>query len=396
MAAHAPERVGVLVIGAGPAGCSAAIAAARRGACVVLVERHRIPRYKVCGGGLIGLSLSALPAGFCLPERVEASSHQLAAHPQAFAATLTRSLGHAVTRASEQGLFPMVMRDEFDGALAAFAQECGVEVRAGVSVESVTQSEHGVLVQTRSGSVVADALVGADGSTSRVARHVGTRHARVDLGLEAEIAVPGDVGASWQGRVLLDFGTIRGGYAWIFPKGSRLTVGAIAARGRADEQRAYLNHVIALHGLDRFPVEREGGHLTRCREVDSPLGDGRILLAGDAAGLLEPWTREGISFALRSGSLAGAVAADIANGTASPATAQSTYAAAVSTHMGREMDLGFQALSAYERHPAVFHQLLARTSLGWRSFQDLCRGDATLAGAGEHRIVRQALRMLAR
>jgi len=200
----------------------------------------------------------------------------------------------------------------------------------------------------------------------------------------------------WQDRVLIDFGRVRGGYGWIFPKGDRLTVGVIAAKGMVAEQRRYLADLIAAHGLGDLAVAHEGGHLTRCRAADSPLVAGRILLAGDAAGLLEPWTREGISFALRSGTLAGVAAAQIATGGglgtdgASSAAAGQRYAASVAAGMGMEMAAGFRALSAYERHPRAFY-LALQSRPGWDAFVRLARGETTMARAVRHPLVRAGL-----
>ena len=93
-----------------------------------------------------------------------------------------------------------------------------------------------------------------------------------------------------------------------------LTIGVIAARGEGEATKRYLRDFVGWMGLERHRVLHDSGHLTRCRTPDSPVGRGRVLLAGDAAGLLEPWTREGISFATRSGALAGAAAAGGADG----------------------------------------------------------------------------------
>ena len=89
----------------------------------------------------------------------------------------------------------------------------------------------------------------------------------------------------------------------------------IAAKGDPTATRAYLADLVRQLGLDGLRVLHDSGHLTRCRTPTSPLGTGRMLLAGDAAGLLEPWTREGISFAVRSGELAGTIAAAHLDGT---------------------------------------------------------------------------------
>src|SRR5690606_13330011 len=138
-------------------------------------------------------------------------------------------------------------------------------------------------------------------------RNVGVTYDQVDLGMEVEVPAP--AGGDWTGRLLLDWGPLPGTYGWVFPKRDLLTVGVIAARGRGEATRAYLASFLGRLGLSTVERVHDSGHLTRCRAPASPLRHGRVIVAGDAAGLLEPWTREGISFALRSGALAGAAAA---------------------------------------------------------------------------------------
>lgn len=378
----------VIVIGAGPAGALAAYAAASTGADVLLIERHTLPRYKRCGGGLIGLSTQSLPEGFRVPVLNEARY-----------ACFSYALGDQTDHDAGRTIIPMVMRDAFDARLVREATAAGAQVMTGVTVDRVEPRADAVHVHTSAGAWRARAVVGADGSASATARVVGARYRQVDLGLEVELEADAARRDQWQGRVLIDFGRVRGGYAWIFPKGDRLTVGAIAAKGMAAEQRAYVDDLIARHGLDDLAVADQGGHLTRCRAADSPLAGGRILLAGDAAGLLEPWTREGISFALRSGRLAGATAARIARlpdssrQQAQIAELGSSYQQQVIDTLGREMDVGFRALAAYERHPKAFYRALG-TSPGWSAFIRLARGETTLARAGRHRVVRTALAAL--
>jgi flavin-dependent dehydrogenase len=197
--------------------------------------------------------------------------------------------------------------------------------------------------------------------------------------------------------VLLDWGPIPGSYGWVFPKGDRLTVGVIAARGQGERTRRYLRDFTAGLGLASFGPERDSGHLTRCRRDGSPLRSGRVLVAGDAAGLLEPWTREGISFALRSGTLAGTAAAQAAASTgperADRALAQ--YGAALEEELIPEMAAGRRLLAAFSRHPGAFHTGLA-TAKGWRIFARFCRSEATWQTLVAHRQARMALALLAR
>jgi len=368
------EQYDVVVVGAGPAGSSAARAAADAGAKVVLLERAELPRYKTCGGGLIGPSTGALPAGPPVRMAVTRASFTL------------RGDKHR-ERSATTPFLAMSTRSELDQWLVDRADAAGAEVRAPCRVVDVVDGPEYVVVRTDEGTIHADHVVAADGTSSRIARDVGVRLARVDLGLELELEA-GDRAGDWDGRVHLDWGPLPGSYAWVFPKGDSLTVGVIAARGRPDDTKAYLRAFVRAQGLDRQRVLHDSGHLTRCRAPGSPLGRGRILLAGDAAGLLEPWTREGISFAARSGTLAGAIAA---RGTDN---LQAAYAAAIGYQLVPEMTAGEACLTAFERRPAAFHALLARSHVGWRSFQRIASGDTTLERALRHPSVRLGLKGL--
>ncbi|MBT2394573.1 geranylgeranyl reductase family protein [Streptomyces sp. ISL-100] len=385
----------VVVVGAGPAGSSAAYAAAVAGRRVLLLEKAELPRYKTCGGGIIGPSRDALPPGFELPfrDRVHAVTFSLGGK-------LTR------TRRSKQMLFGLINRPEFDAALVQEAEKAGAVVRTGATVARVEQ--HGAAVPDRrtvavvlagGETVLARAVVGADGSASRIGAHVGVKLDQVDLGLEAEIPVPATVAEDWAGRVLIDWGPIPGSYGWVFPKGETLTVGVISARGDGAATKRYLEDFIARLGLAGFEPAVSSGHLTRCRSDDSPLSRGRVLVCGDAAGLLEPWTREGISFALRSGRLAGEWSVRIAEAQdAVDARRQAlNYAFAIKAGLGVEMGVGRRMLALFERRPGLLHAAITGFRPAWTMFAGITRGSTTLAEMVRTRpLVQRALTALDR
>ncbi|WP_447035984.1 geranylgeranyl reductase family protein [Streptomyces sp. DSM 118878] len=366
----------VVVVGAGPAGASAAYAAAVAGRSVLLLEKADLPRYKTCGGGIIGPSRDSLPPGFELPLR-----------DRVHAVTFSLDGKFTRTRRSRQMLFGLINRPEFDQQLVEHAQKAGAELRTGVTVARVQQ--HGPDVPDRrtaavvlqgGETVLARAVVGADGSASRIGAHVGVKLDQVDLGLEAEIPVPATVAEDWAGRVLIDWGPMPGSYGWVFPKGDTLTVGVISARGEGAATKRYLEDFIARLGLAGFEPSISSGHLTRCRSDDSPLSRGRVLVCGDAAGLLEPWTREGISFALRSGRLAGEWAVRIAEAhDAVDARRQAlNYAFAIKAGLGVEMSVGRRMLKVFERRPGVLHTVLTGFRPAWNAFARITRGSTTL------------------
>ncbi|GAA0799677.1 geranylgeranyl reductase family protein [Spirilliplanes yamanashiensis] len=368
----------VAVVGAGPAGLAAASRAAAAGARTVVLERGRHPRYKTCGGGLIGVSRAAA-AGL----GVDLGA---VARDTVDAVTFTRDGRSEFTRRAGAPILAMVRRDEFDDALRGLAERAGAVLRQDTAVRGVEQDADAATARLADGSRVrARVLVGADGSAGVTARAVGVACEQVDLGLEVELPVGAQLQQRWRGRVLLDWGPIPGSYGWVFPKGDRLTVGVIAARGQGAATRAYLTAFVERLGLAGIEPVEDSGHLTRCRAPGSPVRSGRLLVAGDAAGLLEPWTREGISFALRSGAAAGDAAAAAA--TAGDPALLAGYEAELARELLPEMAAGARLLEAFAASPRALHLAFASRP-GWRAFARFCAGDLTLARVWRRRPVR--------
>nr|AEE65502.1 geranylgeranyl reductase [uncultured bacterium BAC AB649/1850] len=365
----------VVVVGAGPGGLAAAHAAASAGARTIVLERAEHPRYKTCGGGLIGTSLGIAADRIRVPARDTIS-----------ALTFTDRGRRAFTRHSPgRPLLTMVRRDEFDHAWYEAALSAGAEIRQNSQVRGVTQDDTGAAVTLADGSIVrASVVIGADGSAGVTSRQVGVTFEQQDLGLEVELAATPADREAWRGRVQLDWGRVPGSYGWVFPKGDELTVGVIMRKGLGAETKDYLAEFRARLGLADRVVVRDSGHLTRCRTADSPLRSGRILVVGDAAGLLEPWTREGISYALRSGAWAGAAAA---------AKGLDTYETQVRDELVPEMLAGRRLLRVFAGHPHLIHAAMA-TPVGWRAFIAFCRGDLAMAEVISRPAIRAALRTL--
>jgi geranylgeranyl reductase family protein len=366
----------VAVVGAGPAGLAAAHAAATAGARTIVLERATHPRYKTCGGGLIGTSLAIAE-----PRLTEVPGRDTIG-----AVTFTRGGRRTFTRHARGGpLLTMVRRDDFDHAWYEAALKAGATVRQETQARSITQDAGTATVTTADGEeIVARAVIGADGSAGISARHVGVTFNQQDLGLEVELEATMQDRRDWRGRVLLDWGPFPGSYGWVFPKDDQLTVGVIMTKGNGAETKRYLRDFLAQLGLTDRPVVRDSGHLTRCRRPDSPLRNGRVIVAGDAGGLLEPWTREGISYALRSGSWAGEAAAS------GDLTA---YERRVADDLAPEMAAGRRLLALQMKRPMLIHAAMA-TPVGWRAFELFCRGRLSMASVINRPVIHAAVRFL--
>ncbi|WP_158853692.1 geranylgeranyl reductase family protein [Saccharothrix deserti] len=370
------DRIGgqlwdVVVVGAGPAGATAARVAAEAGCGVLLLERAAVPRYKTCGGGLIGCSQAFLPAGLGVTVRDEIDSVTFGLRGRR-----ERTVGCTTAVRCK-----MVFRDELDAALTKAAAEAGALVRDRTAVAALEDGAGEVVVRTGEGERIrARAVVGADGSAGRVSRHVGVCCEQVDLALEVEVPVDPRDAAKWRGRMLMEWGPLPGSFGWVFPKGDICTAGVVAARGQGDATRAYMREFLERHGLAHLTPLHDTGHLTKCRRPDSPLARGRTIVAGDAAGLCDPWSREGISFALRSGAWAGVAAAEIARAghPVDLERARATYSDAVRSTLGVEMLASRKVMNVFTKRPGGVHTALTAFPPVWRRVDAYLGGETTI------------------
>jgi geranylgeranyl reductase family protein len=315
----------VVVAGAGPAGACAAYETAKAGLRTLLIEKRSLPRYKTCGGGLPLTLHKHLPA--LAPDAFVESSVTQMRHTWNFGDPHV-GLINPSPEDPPMSLW-MVQRSIFDNSLTQRAAAAGADVRDNLAVERIEpDGDVGVRVNLSNGECcIARHIVGGDGANGIVARQAGLRKSRLlAIALEAEIPHRwGDGHESLRPEVAhLEYG-VRQGYAWVFPKAGHLSVGAgmfgrRTADGRGEARKDDLVKWIIgyLAALDvPRPVEsiEFHGHPLPIWNGREPVEawNGRVLLAGDAAGMVNPLFGDGISYACLSGIL---VARTIVNGRA--------------------------------------------------------------------------------
>jgi len=318
--------VDVAVVGAGPAGAVAAYHAARAGARVAVLERAPPPRYKTCGGGVVWRARQALPLAI-----------DAVAESECHAARMDFSeAGVSFTLRRPRPVVTMTMRARLDAHLLDAACGQGARVFHPCLVQALTPRADEVLLETVRGPVRARFVIAADGATGATARAAGWREPAGGIpALEWELRVPPRVRARWNGLAAFDCGFIPDGYAWVFPKRGHLSVGVVATRRgraglRADLDR-YLRHV----GLDGYEEAERHGFVIPVRPRREGFARARVLLAGDAAGLADPVTCEGLSHAALSGRLA---ARAIASDAPDPERVAQSYEAALRAEVLAELE----------------------------------------------------------
>ncbi len=290
----------VVVVGMGPAGAVAAHELSRAGLSVLALDKQRHPRYKVCGGGLSARIESIIGDDFKPVVEHTVYGVQFAYRGQ-----------ESFLIESSSPIAYMVMRDRFDQALVEKARRAGTEIHEGEGAIQCSHCPDGVMVSTVRGRYHARFLIGADGANSLVAQQLFPRRRIQRMpSLESEVEIGPAAPYSTSRSVLIDIGATRKGYAWIFPKRERLSVGVAGFRGKASSPKtAFDRFVHDSRGLAERAIPRPVGHPlplypSRRNYASRSLVQGQAMLIGDAGHLVDPLFGEGIYYAVRSGQLA--------------------------------------------------------------------------------------------
>lgn len=315
----------IIVVGGGPAGSTVARHLAREGKRVLLLEKDKQVGRKACGGGLTdrAVRLLDLPVATVAQDECEAVRVAVGKH---------RGRYHY-----DHTLMTTVHRREFDAWLLQAARDAGAAVQQGQTVRRWQRDGAQWTVTTATGTHGAPYLVAADGVRSRIARSLGlaTPAAEQAFALAQDLQADEATTAHWAKTAHLDFSLGHGGFGWVFPKGRVLAVGLGVPQPYAPRIVRQLRDYLRREGLGDLPAlgPVRGAFIPRGTALPAYQREG-CLLVGDAAGLADALTGEGICAAMHSGQLAARALAQALDGRAGALTG---YEAAVRAELLPEL-----------------------------------------------------------
>ena len=361
-----------LVVGMGPAGATAAYQLSRAGLSVLGLDKATHPRYKVCGGGL---SVRI--------DRILEDDYKSVVEHTIYGIQFSFRGADPFFLDSSSPIAYMVMRDRFDHFLVQKTRRVGTEVHEGEQVTCCRQLPGGIEVTTDRGQYLTKVLIGADGANSLVAQQLFPgRKSRRMATLESEIPIGSAPHYPGTGRALIDIGATPAGYAWIFPKQERLSIGVGNLRGGlASPKKIFDRFVRDEKGLTPWKVPQPIGHPlplfsehSEANRESVGLVSGRALLVGDAGHLVDPLFGEGIYYAIRSGQLA---AESILNQVNDRRRSLGDYEEAVRREIYAEFRVASRMAHIVYSFPRLCHRLLPRYQHIVMLYYDVLRGSET-------------------
>ncbi|MEB3294806.1 MAG: geranylgeranyl reductase family protein [Synechococcales bacterium] len=328
-----------IVVGAGPAGGTAAYHLAQRGRSVLVLEREALPRYRICSGGVspaVGKWFE-----FDFSPVISRKVNQI---------RYTWKTGDPVDAdlTTPEPMW-MVKRDLFDQYLIDQAQRIGAKLSDRTPVIGIEFRETHWQVKTLDGELQARYLIAADGAMGPMAAWLGFPAKTLRKGAVLELADPNVVP-----RAQFDFGLVKNGFLWSLPKADGYAIGAGTFRGKDDTDlpTALLDY-LRLMGLNSATATIHTAPMGLWTG-DLPLHTHQALLAGEAAGIADPFTAEGIRPAMFTG-IKAAAAIDAA--LAGDVTALATYSQTIQEEWGKDMAWAQKLAGLFFRVPLLGYKV---------------------------------------
>jgi geranylgeranyl reductase family protein len=325
-----------IVVGAGPAGATAAYHLAKRGRSVLMVEKASLPRYKPCSGGVSPAVAQWFDFDFSpVIDSTVSNIRYTWKHGDPVDAQLT---------AAEP--MWMVRRDQFDHYVVQQAQKLGAELQDNTPVSGIAfQADHWV-VSTANGQLQAKYLIAADGATGPMRQWLGFDPAKLRQAASLEVSGPSD------GKAQFEFGLVKNGFIWSFPKTNGYSLSASTFRGGDDNALGkQLDAYATKAGLGSG---QGASHPIYLWDGDQTLHTQNALLAGETAGIVDPLLGEGVRPAMYTGVLAAAAIDAALNGNAE---ALAGYTQQISQEWGSDMAWAQKLAGVFYRLPGVGYKV---------------------------------------
>jgi len=235
------------------------------------------------------------------------------------------------------------------------------------------QNIDGVLVKTDKREYRSRFLIGADGASGLVARTFGL-NGDIEWGMawEAEVKSTPEILQKYYDTVFLDWGTFPGGYAWIFPKNDHFSIGIGGPAHMANRMPEYYKTFINSTDIPVVTTISNRSHPLPVRTNKGQFHSGRVLIAGDAAGLTDALTGEGIYWAVKSGMMAAEIIKERMN---EKIFDLSKYSERINSEIMPEMLEAKNICALFNAIPLRIHHWVRDKERVWKAFGKILRGD---------------------
>jgi geranylgeranyl reductase family protein len=344
------EKVGLfsvmfdcVIVGAGPAGGTAAYHLSKRGYSVLVLEKETLPRYKPCGGGVSPVVQEWFDFDFTPAISIKADTVRY---------TWNMADPVEVKLQTKEPIW-MVRRDVFDHFLIQQAQKQGAQVRDNTAVTGIEFKSDHWQVNTANGPVEGRYLIAADGAKGPMAKWLGFKERKRRLAGALEVETPAPTNSN--PVIHFEFGMVKNGYIWNFPKADGYSIGVGTFIGGEPQD---FKNILTEYGKKMFDVDinasKQYGHALCLWDGDQKLHTQNAVLAGEAACLVDPFTAEGIRPSMFSGLKASEAIAKALGG---DVNALEKYTEVMIEEWGSDMKWAQRIASAFYRLPKMGYKV---------------------------------------
>ncbi len=280
-----------IVVGGGPAGATAAYNLAKQGRSVLVIEKAGFPRYKPCGGGVSPAIANWFDFDFT---PVIKNTISRVKYTWKFDDPVQIKLKNVTP-------MWMVKRDEFDNFLLQQAINKGAELKDNTEVTGISWQDTQWQVKTTNGEFICSYLIAADGVNGSMANWLGMPQKQKVIAASLEVSA--EVPESRQNLAYFDFGSLKNGFMWCFPKGDGYSFSSAYVRnkkGNPKELKTQLTNFAQKFELD-LTQSQYTEYLLNLWQENHPLHSNQALIVGEAAGVVDPLIGEGIRPAIFTG-----------------------------------------------------------------------------------------------